>query len=244
MPAWIAFLPLLAALAPQGGSAPADLEIRDLKRGSGRAVEKGDFVTVLYKGQLEDGRVFDSSEKKPPFVVQVGAGKVIPGWEQGLLGMKTGGKRRLVIPPALAYGDRDLGVIPPNSTLIFEIEVLRIERSSDDPKVETRILRKGEGKDVVTEGDTVGVHYRGTFLNGVPFDNSYDRDEPLAVEVGKTGLINGFTQGLIGMKLKEKRRIVIPSKLGYGENPRGPIPAHSTLVFELELVRLTKKVSE
>jgi FKBP-type peptidyl-prolyl cis-trans isomerase len=85
------------------------------------------------------------------------------------------------------------------------------------------------------------VHYTGTFLNGFKFDSSYDRNEPFAVVLGQARVIQGFSQGLVGMKLKEKRRVVIPAKLGYKDVQRGPIPPNSTLVFELEAVRLTPK---
>ncbi|MBQ7256990.1 MAG: FKBP-type peptidyl-prolyl cis-trans isomerase [Abditibacteriota bacterium] len=101
------------------------LKIEDIKVGEGEAVEEGDTVKVHYTGMLTNGKVFDSSkERGEPFRFTVGAGNVIQGWEKGLIGMKVGGKRLLTIPPDLGYGDRDMGDIPPNSTLIFEIELL------------------------------------------------------------------------------------------------------------------------
>jgi FKBP-type peptidyl-prolyl cis-trans isomerase len=88
-------------------------------------------------------------------------------------------------------------------------------------------------------GDKIEVHYTGTFLNGEKFDSSKDRNQPLAVEIGKTGLIQGFTQGLIGLKVGGKRKVTIPYGLAYGEAGRPPaIPPKATLVFELELVTL------
>ena len=104
------------------------LKIEDVSVGSGEAVKEGATVKVHYTGMLKDGKVFDSSkERGEPFSFTVGEGRVIEGWEKGLIGMKKGGKRILTIPPELGYGDRDLGDIPPNSTLIFEIELLDFE---------------------------------------------------------------------------------------------------------------------
>ena len=105
------------------------LVIEDIKIGEGQEVEKFNIVTVNYTGLLEDGTKFDSSLNpgRTPFRFTVGAGQVIIGWDEGLIGMKVGGKRKLTIPPELGYGSRDNGPIPANSTLIFEIDLLGIE---------------------------------------------------------------------------------------------------------------------
>jgi peptidylprolyl isomerase len=104
----------------------------DKKIGSGEPVKELDMLTVHYTGKLEDGTTFDSSKNpgREPFRFTIGARQVIPGWEKGLLGMMVGGQRVLTIPPELAYGERGAGgVIPPNATLIFEVELLNIEGS-------------------------------------------------------------------------------------------------------------------
>ncbi len=105
------------------------LVIEDIKVGEGKEVEKYNIVTVNYTGLLEDGTKFDSSLNpgRTPFRFTVGAKQVIKGWDEGLIGMKVGGKRKLTIPPELGYGSRDNGPIPANSTLIFEIDLLGIE---------------------------------------------------------------------------------------------------------------------
>ena len=105
------------------------LVIEDIKIGDGQEVEKFNIVTVNYTGLLKDGTKFDSSLNpgRSPFRFTVGAGQVIKGWDDGLMGMKVGGKRKLTIPPELGYGSRDNGPIPANSTLIFEIDLLGIE---------------------------------------------------------------------------------------------------------------------
>lgn len=104
------------------------MEITELKPGTGAAAKPGDTVKVHYTGTLTDGTKFDSSVGRQPFSFTLGAGQVIAGWDQGIAGLKVGGQRRLVIPPELAYGERGAGgVISPNATLIFEVELLGIE---------------------------------------------------------------------------------------------------------------------
>lgn len=104
------------------------LIIEDLQEGTGKVAEKGKEITVHYSGCLTDGTQFDSSiERKQPLTITLGVGQVIKGWDEGFNGMKEGGKRKLTIPPEMGYGARGFpGVIPPNATLIFEVELLRV----------------------------------------------------------------------------------------------------------------------
>lgn len=103
------------------------LKYKDKKPGKGAEVKAGDTVTVHYKGWLDNGKVFDTSKKQggSPFSFTLGSGQVIRGWDEGVAGMKPGGVRELVIPPDLGYGNMDLRDIPPNSTLHFEVELLK-----------------------------------------------------------------------------------------------------------------------
>jgi peptidylprolyl isomerase len=111
---------------------PTSLQVTDVVVGTGTAVEVGDSITVHYVGMLADGTVFDASANHGgPAVFSIGVGQVIAGWDQGLIGMKEGGKRKLVIPSDLGYGSRGFGnVIPPDATLTFEIELVKVEKGS------------------------------------------------------------------------------------------------------------------
>ena len=105
-----------------------ELVVNDVQAGSGKEVEEGDTVAVHYVGLLTNGERFDSSRDRGiPFTFTIGQGRVIAGWEQGILGMREGGTRILVIPPELGYGARSIGSIPANATLVFEIELLDVQ---------------------------------------------------------------------------------------------------------------------
>jgi len=105
-----------------------DLVMEDLVVGGGAEAVTGRLVDVHYTGWLLDGKAFDSSRDRGPFTFPLGGGKVIKGWDQGVVGMKVGGKRKLTIPPELAYGMRGFpGVIPPMATLTFEVELLAVK---------------------------------------------------------------------------------------------------------------------
>lgn len=109
-----------------------ELRIVDLQAGEGKAVVKGALITVQYRGTLDDGSVFDSSwERGRPFQCVIGTGRVIKGWDIGLMGMRVGGRRQLFVPAALGYGERKVGSIPPGSDLHFEVELLEVLTRDD-----------------------------------------------------------------------------------------------------------------
>ncbi len=119
-----------AALPTNAVKTPSGLAYVDSVVGNGPSPNAGKQVKVHYTGWLENGTKFDSSvDRNEPFIFTIGAGQVIPGWDEGLMSMKVGGKRKLIVPPQLGYGAAGAGgVIPPNATLIFEVELLDVQR--------------------------------------------------------------------------------------------------------------------
>ncbi|MBM3980785.1 MAG: FKBP-type peptidyl-prolyl cis-trans isomerase [Planctomycetes bacterium] len=245
------------------------VKIRDLKEGTGDPCPDGAEVKVHYTGWLENGTVFDSSKegKVNPQPATFSLRGVIPGWTEGIPGMKKGGVRKLVIAPAKGYGDRGTPNIPGGSTLIFEVELIEIvppkyvaprtaradlaklsdgtEPGAQDTKLQPlgnsgllyRDIKVGTGEEC-PPGATPIMDYAGWLLNGHVFDSSWrGGKKPLDMPLGD--LIQGWQQGVPGMKVGGIRKLVIPAPLGYGERGSPPdIPPNATLVFEIELLGL------
>ncbi|NSL55456.1 FKBP-type peptidyl-prolyl cis-trans isomerase [Uliginosibacterium sp. IMCC34675] len=219
----------------------------DLIAGSGEAAQAGRSVRVHYTGWLITGEKFDSSvDRNEPFGFPLGAGHVIPGWDEGVQGMLPGGKRKLTIPPHLAYGEDGAGgVIPPNATLVFEVELLEVEPGLDmtmrDPITTASGLTYddsilGTGAEAKA-GKYVSVHYTGWLTTGEKFDSSKDRGDPFSFPLGGRRVIAGWDEGVQGMKVGGTRKLLIPAELGYGaRGAGGVIPPNATLVFEVELL--------
>ncbi|MGD9546309.1 MAG: FKBP-type peptidyl-prolyl cis-trans isomerase [Candidatus Krumholzibacteriia bacterium] len=217
----------------------------DSVMGDGAVVEADDFVEVHYTGWLyENGEKttkFDSSvDRGLPFALLLGRSFVIQGWEKGIPGMHVGGKRTLLIGPEMAYGEQGRPpVIPPSSTLAFDIEVLSL------PMLDIEILQQGDGP-VAEPGDQISVHYSGWIWEGgqkgALFDTSLSRGEPYRFRLGAGMVIPGWDVGLEGMKVGTRAQLIIPPAMGYGAQGYGQsIPPNSTLVFEVELVSIENK---
>jgi peptidylprolyl isomerase len=222
------------------------LEIWDVTEGKGEEVKAGAKVKVHYTGWLTNGDIFDSSVvRKEP--IEFGLEGLIKGWQEGIPGMKVGGKRLLKIPPELAYGSREKGKIPANSVLVFEIEMLAAENKPALPDLMSKEWKKlgtqgleiwdvTEGKgEAVKAGATVTVHYTGWLTNGKQFDSNFG-GKPISF--GLNDVIKGWGEGIPGMKPGGVRRLRIPPDLGYGARGAGDdIPPNSVLIFEVKLVK-------
>jgi len=226
------------------------LKYVELKEGTGAVAKAGNAVEVHYTGWLQsNGTKFDSSvDRKKAFNFDLGARKVIAGWDEGVAGMKEGGKRKLFIPAKLGYGDRGAGgAIPPGADLVFEVELLSIQKGIDVPATAEKTAsglryvdsKKGEGV-AASKGRKVVVHYTGWLeSNGKKFDSSVDRAEPFDFKLGGGEVIAGWDEGVDGMRVGGKRRLFIPAKLGYGDRGAGrDIPGGASLVFDVELLEV------
>lgn len=227
-----------------------------VKKGKGKSVQDGNRAKVFYSGYFVDGRKFDSSFDHPgaeAFDFIIGRHQVIEGWEKGVVGMRKGEKRRLIIPYALAYGEQGRNpVIPPKSDLVFDVELVDFEVVIPPPVFDVKgkdtittasglqyiKVKETSGRQVVA-GDTVTINYSGYFRDGKLFDSSVERGDSIMLIVGKRMVIPGWDEGLQYLKEGEKVRFIIPYKLAYGEQGRMPvIPPKSDLIFDVYLKKI------
>ncbi len=227
------------------------LKYEILTAGTGASPTADDSVTVHYEGTLMDGTKFDSSYDRGE-TITFPLNRVIKGWTEGVQLMKEGAKYKFTIPSELAYGAQGGGSIPPNSDLIFIVELFKVE--VDEGKeflkqnleksgikvtgsgLQYKVLLEGTGKSPGA-ADRVTVHYEGTLIDGTKFDSSYDRGEP--IDFGLNQVIRGWTEGLQLMKEGAKYKLFIPSDLAYGpQGSPGAIPPNAALIFTVELIRV------
>ena len=233
-------------LTPTDSIAPTEIPaftITDLIVGTGDPTANGDFLTLEFTLWLYDDTQPDNKGQQiqttvgNPTTYVLGSGLAIVGFEQGLVGMRTGGERRLIVPPALAFGAFGSGAVPPNASVVFDVRLVRLDPV---PPLTITDLVVGAGAEATT-GATVSVEYVGwlweptqTDAKGVEFDAS--AGTPIVFVLGDGLVIPGWDQGLVGMRVGGERRLIIPPELAYGTAGSGPIPPYSTLVFDVELV--------
>lgn len=228
------------------------LKIQMHKKGTGKNAAAGDVVKVHYTGMLTDSTIFDSSigQGRDPLVFQLGIGRVIKGWDEGITYLNPGATATLIIPANLAYGEKGAGnVIPPNSTLIFKVELLEIvpklesfnfditgkEKIKTGTGLEYVVVEKGTGV-AVDSGKVVEMHYTGRLENGKIFDSSRERATTFKFKTGARMVIPGFDEGVMKLHVGDKARILIPSALGYGSQGNPVIPPNSNLIFDVEIL--------
>ncbi len=245
-------LPKPAAAIP--AAAPTELVITDLKVGTGEGAADGDQVVVHYVGvRTRDGVEFDSNYDGNPYPVKLGVGEVIKGWDQGLVGVKTGGQRQLDIPSALAYGaDAKGDVIGANENLTFVVDVVAVIKKVDPTKEPTLIISpsitpatavsfvdlvEGDGPTAEVGANVTFsyIFYRGD--TGQKVFSSW-AESPAGIPLVKDGNIDGIIEGLTGMKVGGRRQITIPSAsvfAGAGNESLG-LPAAVDLIMVADLL--------
>jgi peptidylprolyl isomerase len=157
---------------------------------------------------------------------------ILTGLDMGMRGMRVGGSRTITIPPRLGYLNHQQGNVPPNSTIIYDVSLNKAEEFIKED------LIVGTG-DSAKYGNTVNVTYIGRLLNGNIFDATI-AGATFSFRIGANAVIRGWDIGVLNMRVGGKRRLVIPSLLGYGATAKGSIPANSTLVFEISLVSVVQ----
>lgn len=234
-----------------------------LKEGDGATPTVEDLVVVHYSGTLEDGTVFDSSyDRGKPETFPVG--RLIKGWTEALTLMKEGDKWKLTVPPHIGYGRAGVGgIIPPNATLTFEMELLRItsideyiaemKKPQEDFLAENakkegvtitqsglqfKVLRESDGAKPKSIKSKVTVNYAGRLIDGEEFDSSYKRGRPSSFDLDR--VVAGWGEGLQHMTIGSKYTFFIPAELGYGETgtQSGSVPPFATLIFDVELLEI------
>lgn len=241
-----------------------NIQIVDLREGTGEMVTGGSRFSINFIGYIVDSAKtnilwtedsswvpFDSSFASRVFPYELGR-NIIPGLDKGLDSMKVGGKRIVVIPAEDAFGEQGVpGIIPPNSTLRFVVELKEVSKPINVAKftpvdsltlpegVVIRWQSKGTGAEIV-DGDMVAAHYSGFITaDGKLFDSSIDRKEPIRFTQGQ-GMIPGWVKAFYKLRQGDKAQIIIPSEMGYGPSGNGPIPPNSSLTFDVEVLEVTK----
>ncbi|XP_059412341.1 peptidyl-prolyl cis-trans isomerase FKBP9 [Carassius carassius] len=215
------------------------VEVQSLPDPCPRKSVVGDFMRYHYNGSLLDGTFFDSSySRNNTYDTYIGKGYVIAGMDQGLLGVCVGERRRIVIPPHLAYGEEGTGTkIPGSAVLVFDVHIIDFHNPSDT--VEITSVKPENCSRIAKSGDFVKYHYNATLMDGTYIGSTHTFGKTYDVVLGAGQVVIGMEQGLIGMCVGEKRKLVIPPHLGYGERGvDGEVPGSAVLVFDVELVDL------
>ena len=253
---------------PEVVTLESGLKYMDDSLGTGREAKIGDLVSIHFRGWMipkdSTGELFsdwstdqsrnmlslgDSKSRNQPIKFVLNSGSFIKGSDDGIVGMKTGGIRTIIIPSKLAYGEAGIGFIPPSTDLKVVVELLEVKDKVvaemwqvDSTLFKTTasglkyaIISQGEGP-AVEAGKVVTVNYSGYLMDGTLFDSSVERDEPIQFVVGQGQVIPGWDEGFLLLKKGDKARFIIPPQLGYGEMQLEKIPANSTLIFDTEIV--------
>ncbi len=217
--------------------------ITDLEVGAGPEMEPGHLVAITYIGFEYDpsaaGRRGTELFSNGAAQFRIGSGELVPGVDMAVAGMRVGGKRQAVIPPDLAFGAVGTAEIPPNATLLLEIDL----DAGEPAPFSMADIEVGTGA-AAAAGSNLTVTYSGWLYDllaedqrGELFDSTSTAD-PFRFQLGTGAVIEGWDLGVVGMRAGGRRRLVIPHPLAYGAQSRGAIPPYATLLFEVELLEV------
>lgn len=253
-------LALVAGVVSCGGedyphwTTKSGLQVTEYVRGEGAPPDIGDIVEIRYTAwYVGDDKPFDSSEGRDEgYRFRLGKEKVLPGLLEGVASMRRGGKRMLLLPPSLAFGEDGLsGVVPPGTWVKFEVELVDFEPAPPPPEP-----WDDAGMDIVTTesglqfidfvvgdgaspsvGGSIVLHFSGFLDDGTVFDTTRNSFTPIDIELNPRVLIPGFVEGVLSMRVGGRRKLIIPPFLGYGEKGfRDRVPPNATLTYDIELL--------
>lgn len=237
-------------------SNPSGVKYIVVQEGEGEKPTKSDWAYFHFTGYLPSGQIFDASVLRgEPVRINPGQIEFIPAWDEIIQMMNPGSKYHVIVPPKMGLGEQGLpGVVPPNTTLRFDIEMLSVSpkreikpfdcEGKDTVKLDSGLqiihVIEGKGKEPV-EGDVVKIHFTGYLQNGEMFQSSLETDDPVIFAVGQMQVIQGLDEAVKYLKPGGTMRVLVPWQLGYGEEGYLPlIPEKENLVFDIELVSVVE----
>ena len=253
---------------PEVVTLASGIKYMDDSLGTGREAKTDDLISIHFKGWMvpegDSVELFgdwtldqnmkmrslgDSKVRNQPVKYVLNTESFIKGTDEGIIGMKVGGVRTIIIPSNLAYGEKGIGFIPPNTDLKVVVELLDVKdrvvaKMWDVDSSLFKTTKSGLKYAIISEGDgplaeagkLITVNYSGYLQDGTMFDSSVERDDPITFAVGQGQVIPGWDEGMQLLKKGSKARFVIPPQLGYGEMQLEKIPVNSTLIFDVELL--------
>lgn len=233
------------------------LKYKITKQGKGEFPKAGDRVWVHFIGKLANDSVFDNTLETGSRDFYLGQGQLIKAWEEGLKLVRQGGAIVMIVPPELGYGNIEYNGVKPNSTLIYEVSLIQIDRGESieafdidglelkktKSKFKYYIVEKGDSAKPIKKGDNAYVHYTGFLNDGSIFDSSHKKGKPVRITVGGGQVFKGWDLGLQLMNEGGKYRFIFPAKLAYGKKGfKNIIPPNATITLDVELVKITPEI--
>lgn len=235
---------------------PSGIKYIIVKEGEGESPTKSNWAYFHFTGYLPSGQIFDASVLRgEPVRINPGEMEFIPAWDEIVQLMRPGAKFHVIVPPSMGYGEHGIpGVVPPNTTLRFDMELLLVSEKreivpfecegKDTVKTESGLkmihVTEGEGENP-NENDVVKIHFTGYLENGKMFQSSLETDDPVIFAVGQKQVIDGLDEAVKYMRPGGKMRVFVPWQLGYGEEGYSPIiPEKANLIFDIELISVVE----